>query len=420
MGALVIDENVELAPRAMQSALAPPARVLLWHWGRAGAGATFTIELARAMRDHPRMEIEVSASQGSELHELMQTLGVPTNVVPTFNGDKSSGRGRASAAFGVLRLPSIGRNFGKLLAERRIDVALCTMQTIWDIATLPGSSRRDTRTVMVLHDAFIHPGDIAFFHPDDGYRLLRSAVLRRQILAADALIVLSDHVRQQAIEFYGYPAERIWQMPHGAFNFGDGEVIPATHPRSARPLRLLFFGRILQYKGLGHLLRAQRMLRERGVEVDLVVAGSGSLEDVAGLLDGLSGVEVHNHWLSNQEVASFMAEADAVVLPYIEASQSGVAATAFAAGRPVVATPVGGLVQQVSHDRTGLLAKDMTVEALADAIQTFASDANLFDLCAAGAFAHALNDLSWQKSAEVVAEVVTEVRKMPRRSRARA
>jgi glycosyltransferase involved in cell wall biosynthesis len=209
-------------------------------------------------------------------------------------------------------------------------------------------------------------------------------------------------------------------MPHGAFNFGDGEVIPATHPRSARPLRLLFFGRILQYKGLGHLLRAQRMLRERGVEVDLVVAGSGSLEDVAGLLDGLSGVEVHNHWLSNQEVASFMAEADAVVLPYIEASQSGVAATAFAAGRPVVATPVGGLVQQVSHDRTGLLAKDMTVEALADAIQTFASDANLFDLCAAGAFAHALNDLSWQKSAEVVAEVVTEVRKMPRRSRARA
>ena len=190
--------------------------------------------------------------------------------------------------------------------------------------------------------------------------------------------------------------------------------LPAAHPRGARPLRLLFFGRIVKYKGLGHLLQAQRMLRERGVAVEIIVAGSGSLEPVAELLEGLQGVEVHNRWLSNQEVASFMAGTDAVVLPYVEASQSGVAATAFAAGRPVIATPIGGLTEQVVHRTTGLLAKDMSVEALADAIATFSGNADLFDHCAAAALAHARDDLSWQKSASVVAEVITRVRSMPR------
>jgi glycosyltransferase involved in cell wall biosynthesis len=408
MIAAVINAPVEPTSHAMQKTVVAPVRVLLWHWGRTGAGATFTFELARAMRDLPGMHLAVSASLGSELHDLSRTLGVPTYEVATFDGDKSSWRGRASAVLNIARLPTIARGFRKLLAEQRIDVALCTMQTIWDVATLRASSGTDTRVVLVLHDAFFHPGD--------GY-WLRSAVLRKQILASDALIVLSDHVRNQAIEGYGYPAERIWQMPHGAFSFGAGNVVAATHPRSARPLRLLFFGRIVQYKGLGHLLRAQRMLRERNVEVDIVVAGSGSLEPVAELLDGLAGVEVHNRWLSNEEVASFMAEADAVVLPYVEASQSGVAATAFAAGRPVIATPIGGLVQQIAHGKTGFLAQDMSVAALADAIQAFASDATLFDQCATGALAHARDDLSWNSSAEVVRHVVTRVGDMPRRDR---
>ena len=284
------------------------------------------------------------------------------------------------------------------------------MQAIWDAATLPSLSRGPTRSVMVLHDAFFHPGDE---YP------LRYAVLRRQIQAADALIVLSGHVRRQAIEAYGYPAERIWEMPHGAFGFGSGEVRPAVHPRGARPLRLLFFGRIVAYKGLDHLLRAQRLLRERGVEAEIVVAGSGSLEPHADLLAGLPGVEVHNRWLGDEEIAGFMAGADVAVLPYVEASQSGVAASAYAAGRPVVATPIGGLAEQVVDGETGLLARDMSVEALADAIRRFASDPELLDRCGAGALAHARHELSWRRSAEVVADVVAAVRAMPRRIAAR-
>jgi glycosyltransferase involved in cell wall biosynthesis len=385
------------------------ARVLLWHWGRAGAGAKFTMALAEAMRAHPRLKIELSAARGSELHALAPALGLPVHSIPTFEGERASLRGKAAAAIGLARLPLVAHKVDRLLAARQIDVAFCTMQAIWDAATLPVLARRGSRvrSVLVLHDAFFHPGDE---YP------LRYAVLRRQIAAADALVVLSDHVRRQAIEAYGYPAERIWQMPHGAFAFGDAPVQPARHARGARPLRLLFFGRIVAYKGLDHLLRAQRMLRERGVAAELVIAGSGSLEPYAGLLEGLPGIEVHNRWLSDAEIAGFMAGADVAVLPYVEASQSGVAATAYAAGRPVVATPIGGLAEQVVHGETGLLARDMSVEALADAIAVLATDSALLDRCGTGALAHAEGALSWRRSAEVAAEVVDAVRALPRRA----
>lgn len=394
------------AHASLASVSARPARVLLWHWGRAGAGAKLTMELAREMKGVPGLAIEVSSARGSELHGLAETLGVPTHDVPTFEGDRSSWHGKATAALGLARLPLTAIGFRRMLAERRIDVALCTMQAIWDVATLPALSSGPTRSILLLHDAFFHPGDE---YP------LRYPVLRRQIRATDALIVLSDHVRQQAIEAYGYPAERIWQMPHGAFGFGSGEARPAVHPRGARPLRLLFFGRIVAYKGLDHLLRAQRLLRERGAEVEVVIAGSGSLDPYAEQLRELPGLEVHNRWHADEEVAALMERTDAVVLPYIEASQSGVAAAAYAAGRPVVATPVGGLTEQVVHGRTGLLARSMSAEALADAVQALASDPGLLDRLGTGALAHAREELSWRRSAEVAAEVVAAVRAMPRR-----
>ena len=56
------------------------------------------------------------------------------------------------------------------------------------------------------------------------------------------------------------------------------------------------------------------------------------------------------------------------------ASQSGAAATALGAGMPIVATPVGGLVDQIAHEKTGLVARRADAEALADAIGRLAQD----------------------------------------------
>jgi glycosyltransferase involved in cell wall biosynthesis len=67
-----------------------------------------------------------------------------------------------------------------------------------------------------------------------------------------------------------------------------------------------------------------------------------------------------------------------MVLPHVEASQSGVAATAFGAGLPVVCTPVGGLPEQVLDGVTGLVARRADGPALADAILRLARDPQLY------------------------------------------
>jgi glycosyltransferase involved in cell wall biosynthesis len=65
-------------------------------------------------------------------------------------------------------------------------------------------------------------------------------------------------------------------------------------------------------------------------------------------LQALPGVTVENRWVLEDEVGDLLGWSDALVLPYREASQSGVAAAALAAGRRVLATRVGGLEEQLA------------------------------------------------------------------------
>jgi glycosyltransferase involved in cell wall biosynthesis len=73
-----------------------------------------------------------------------------------------------------------------------------------------------------------------------------------------------------------------------------------------------------------------------------------------------------------------------MVLPYLEASQSGVIAAAYGAHLPVVATPVGGLTEQVADGRTGLLAKGATAKDIADAIRKLIETPGLYAACRNG------------------------------------
>ncbi len=69
------------------------------------------------------------------------------------------------------------------------------------------------------------------------------------------------------------------------------------------------------------------------------------------------GANVVNRWLNEEESPTALSAHHAVVLAHIEASQSGVAASAVGAGAPIISTPVGGLREQVVDGETGLLAE---------------------------------------------------------------
>jgi glycosyltransferase involved in cell wall biosynthesis len=156
-------------------------------------------------------------------------------------------------------------------------------------------------------------------------------------------------------------------------------------------------------------------LRERNVAVELEIVGSGDLAPYKAQLAGLPDIAITNAWVDEERIGRALARADIVVLPNLEASQSGVAAAALTAGLPIVATPVGGLVEQVSCGRTGIIAKGIEAQDLAAAIQRFAVDQAIYELCSAGALRHAREELGWARIAARIANIANEVASRPSR-----
>jgi glycosyltransferase involved in cell wall biosynthesis len=83
-------------------------------------------------------------------------------------------------------------------------------------------------------------------------------------------------------------------------------------------------------------------------------------------------VRLVSGYASNSKVADLLANHHAVVVPYLSATQSGIIPLAFAAGRPVVVTNVGGLGEQIEDGLNGTVASSLDARGLADAIARMA------------------------------------------------
>lgn len=372
-------------------------KILLWHWGRRGGGPRYTYELAKALQQRDDVELALSLSRQCEIFEEFLSLGIPHFAIDTY-------RGMLSAAISLFRLPSVARKFCGWFRDNRFDVVICTMSHLWNVPMLGAVRKAGARYVLVLHDAVPHPGE--------NYAL-RRWLLAQEINAADGIVTLTDSVRRTLVHRYAYPEHRIWVIPHGAFSYHSADV-PRVYPRG-RPFKLLFFGRLLPYKGLDLLLNAYRVLISEGLTISLMIAGPGDLSPYEQAVRELHGITVDNRWIPEGEIGDFFKKADLVVVPYVEASQSGVIATAYASGLPVVATPVGGLAEQVIDGKTGLVTSDLSVQALVNAIRRFVCDANLYERCSAGALREVATNLSWPSVVMRLADVIKRIRELPKR-----
>ena len=171
---------------------------------------------------------------------------------------------------------------------------------------------------------------------------------------------------------------------------------------------MLFFGRIEPYKGLALLLQAMPGVFEKFPDWRLVVAGSGDITAYAELLNHPQ-IEVINSYLSDAAIADLMQRSRFLVLPYIEATQSGVIPIAYAFARPVIATDVGSLRDMLLNGETGLLIPPNDVRALTDAIQALAADLSLCERMGKNAYRIGKDEWGWGKIARSHLEIYNSV-----------
>jgi glycosyltransferase involved in cell wall biosynthesis len=322
-------------------------------------------QIAEAMARDARFELYLSPSLHSELP-------------PEFPADRLLPIRTFAGLPGLLArsliLPLTLRRLVRDLKARNVRAIVTIMPHVWGLALQRAASRAGIRTLLIVHDADPHPGE---------RRPLLDRMVRQEIRGSDRIVTFSNHVADRLAERGDVPEDRIARLYHPIFRFG---AQPAAEPH--RPFRLLFFGRILPYKGVGMLLQAFARLRAEGADIALTVVGRGKIDASAALM-AQPGLTIRTGWVAPDAIGGILAEADAIALPYLEASQSGVVAAAFGAGLPVVATPVGGLAEQVADGITGVLARSTAPEDFAEAIRRLVETSGLYETCRAGASAQA-------------------------------
>ena len=234
---------------------------------------------------------------------------------------------------------------------------------------------------------------------------------RWYLSSVDGFVYMSEQVHRELAAYTSAPA--IFS-PHPMFeNFGE----PAPRSEACRAIGLdpqlryvLFFGLIRDYKGLDMLFDAWGRLRAGGRladDVRLLVAGEFYTDKdpylrQIGRLGLQQDVVLCDRFVPDAEVRWFFSTAEALVLPYRTATQSGVTQIAYKFDLPMVATDVGGLPEIVLDGRTGIICRP-DAESIAAALERLLAEGEIARL--RGNFAAEKRRFSWDEMCDRLVEV---------------
>ncbi|PYJ69873.1 MAG: hypothetical protein DME76_07510 [Verrucomicrobia bacterium] len=226
--------------------------------------------------------------------------------------------------------------------------------------------------------------------------------LDKLVDVARVVITETDYAEKFLRERFPSRADRI----HRVYNGLDFAVFKRANFASAPPL-IVAVGRLIAKKGFADLVRACRLLKERGKLFRCEIIGEGPLEqelggqiNQLGLQDcvGLPGAK------AQYEIREHLAAASVFILPSVIDVEGGmdnlptVIMEAMAAGLPVVATAIGGIPEMVIQNQTGFLVPPGDAVTLASAIGPLFDDIGLARRLGEGGFQRAKELFSIEKN----------------------
>lgn len=226
------------------------------------------------------------------------------------------------------------------------------------------------RIVTLCHDPVLH----------SGVKKTEVFLTQRFIKNSDEIVVLTKSFIPLVEKNYGFAPEHIHFMPHG--RMGDYRTNQKKDDVSfydSSKTNFLFFGRISKYKGLHVLAEAFARLEKENEHVFLMVAGSGDFSEYADEFKKIQSAKVENRYIQDEEVGNFFDNPSVVlVLPYLDATQSGVTPIALEYGVPIIASDSGGLKEQLDEGRIGAYVNPGDPEALYQKMKEIAGNSEWF------------------------------------------
>jgi sugar transferase (PEP-CTERM/EpsH1 system associated) len=214
---------------------------------------------------------------------------------------------------------------------------------------------------------------------------LRERINRATRPLCDTVVAVSREVYQAEIDRSGIDSARVTLIPSGV----ELDRFAAPDPAATERLRRAWHiqpetkligtvGRLVPPKGHTYLLDAATRLRDRAPKLRIAIVGDGPLRPALEAQTrslGLSDTVIFTG--IRREVPEILALLDLFVLPSLWEGLPIALLEAMAAGRPVVATRVGGVPEVVVDGTTGRLVATSDPDALANAILTLLQDPDL-------------------------------------------
>ena len=260
---------------------------------------------------------------------------------------------------------------------------------------------------------FVH-ADI-FDRPPGTYDFAQAAFYRYATVRAyrnvDPIIAVSPGMANAAVKA-GAPASAVNVVPNGIdpgeIGLTDSEEHQGQPDSHGSMLSLLYVGRLAIEKGVDTLLEACRLLTDAALPYRLRIVGSGPLEascrSLAAALDLTGQVEFVGA-IARPGLGAMYRWSNIVCVPSLSEPFGLVALEALAAGRPVIASRVGGLPFIVEDGKTGALVPPASAKALFDAIRLLAANPETLKAMAANALA-TRSRFGWRKIGEELRDVL--------------
>lgn len=359
--------------------------------GKQGGGCVYTYEMIKSLANKGcSLQIILSneIENKDEFEDLFSNTNVETIWVSTYKSNKINFLLKSLNVFQFISLSNQIKKFSP-------DWIYLPMISLWAAFIVPFLGSRH-KIISTIHDVKPHLGEENLF-----IRVLNNYVINK----SKKIITLTESFIPLISEIYSVEKENICWIRHGNYNYYRPNDFKNKRTVSGT---ILFFGRIHEYKGISVLLSAMELICNENNAIKLKIVGNGELsEDNQKQIMNLSNrVEVVNRWIRDEEIYVFFNDVDLVVAPYIEASQSGVVMLAYAFGKPVIVTDVGGLPEQVYPD-SGIVVPTNDIYKLSETILELYSTPQKLIQMGDRAYQRSISDFAWNISADTLIDFIS-------------
>lgn len=193
--------------------------------------------------------------------------------------------------------------------------------------------------------------------------LCQNNILRKHV---DVIIVHGSKLKEKLIS-KGVDKNKIHVLPHFDYRY----LLDSKSYSDDTDDYVLLFGKIKPYKGIDIFLKASRIARKRlGSKFKAIIAGKGDISYLDPLFrdDDKVYLQILNRYIPDSEISMLFRKAKFLVLPYTDASQSGIIPLAYTFSKPVIVSDIGSIPEYVDNGITGLIFEVGNIDQLANCI----------------------------------------------------